>query len=119
PQITASNNSRYSDKKLNCEGRACARCGLCRDWYWYPDSGRKHYIKRSDARCIGDDYVDASVDTYEGMPGDFYCHLSYVEDDQYDDLYLDLDGMDIDGVFHTGLAVDEYGHLCECRTNQY
>jgi hypothetical protein len=112
-----SNNSRYSDKKLDCEGRACARCGLCRDWYWRPDNGRKHYTKRSDASCVGSEYVDDYVE-HDGVLGDSYSHRGYSEVDE-DDLELDIYGMDADNVFHTGFEVDEYGDLCECRSNQY
>lgn len=45
-----------SDKKLNCEGRACVECGHCRDWYWRPVGNDKEYTKRLDATCTSDGY---------------------------------------------------------------
>jgi hypothetical protein len=44
-------NSPYSDKQLDCNGRACANCGNCRDWYWTPGNDKKVYKKRGDAVC--------------------------------------------------------------------
>ncbi|CAM4795846.1 unnamed protein product [Rotaria magnacalcarata] len=44
--------SAYSDIELHCEGHACAKCSLCRDWYWRPDGDKKVYEKRIDARCF-------------------------------------------------------------------
>ncbi|CAF3241330.1 unnamed protein product [Rotaria socialis] len=119
PQATAPNNSRYSDKEFVYEGCACGRCDLFRDWHWYPDSMRKHYTNRSNASCTGSEYVDPYVDE-DGAPGDSYRHRAYIEDDDYDNLDLDLDCdcIDIDGVYHTGLTVDEYGDLCECHSNK-
>ena len=48
--------SPYSNKKLDCEGRACAKCGHCRDWYWSPDGDEKDYAKRGDATCTSDGF---------------------------------------------------------------
>jgi hypothetical protein len=77
-------------KKLYCEGRHCASCGKCRDWYYTGDAARWTWIrgaatwkqadwdryrsergwelfkKRDGATCIRhdvyDDYVDYHVD---------------------------------------------------------
>ncbi len=51
------NISPYSQTELPCKGRACAKCGKCRDWYWTPapdcDGGEKFYMKRADGTCTG------------------------------------------------------------------
>lgn len=44
-------NSSYSQKVLKCRGRACAKCGRCRDWYWSPSGNTARYTKRADAIC--------------------------------------------------------------------
>jgi hypothetical protein len=46
-------NSPYSQKVINCRGRACAKCGYCRDWYWSSRGDKKTviYTKRPDAIC--------------------------------------------------------------------
>ena len=44
-------NPSYSQKVIECRGRACAKCGRCRDWYWNPTDKTKHYTKRPDAIC--------------------------------------------------------------------
>ncbi|CAF3229731.1 unnamed protein product [Rotaria socialis] len=44
-------NSSFSQKVLKCRGRACAKCGYCRDWYWSPQGKTKSYTKRLDANC--------------------------------------------------------------------
>jgi hypothetical protein len=44
-------NPSYSQKVINCRGRACAKCGYCRDWYWTPSGKTKRYTKRPDAPC--------------------------------------------------------------------
>jgi hypothetical protein len=46
------NNGLYSDKHIRCRGRACAKCGRCRDWYWRCVNRKMHHTKRSDAICI-------------------------------------------------------------------
>ncbi|CAF1140059.1 unnamed protein product [Adineta ricciae] len=57
PNFSKSKNKPpYSDKKLNCDGRACIKCGHCRDWYWRPDGNDKNYTKRDDATCTCDGY---------------------------------------------------------------
>lgn len=48
--------SPHANKQLNCNGRACAECGHCRDWYWCPDGDGKEYTKRDDATCTSDGY---------------------------------------------------------------
>jgi hypothetical protein len=51
------NKSPYSQEQLPCNGRACAKCGKCRDWYWTIVTSclsyRKAYMKRADATCTG------------------------------------------------------------------
>jgi hypothetical protein len=44
-------NSSHPQKVINCRGRACAKCGCCRDWYWTPNGKIKRYTKRPDATC--------------------------------------------------------------------
>ncbi len=52
PQVTApKTSSPYSDKQLDCHGRACAKCGNCRDWHWVPDDDKKIYTKRDGVAC--------------------------------------------------------------------
>ncbi|CAF4856812.1 unnamed protein product [Rotaria socialis] len=49
-------SSPYSDKVLDCKGRACASCGHCRDWHWCrKENGKKDYEKRTDATCTRGD----------------------------------------------------------------
>ena len=45
-------NSSHSQKVLKCRGRACAKCGYYRDWYWSPDDDTKTYTKRHNAVCM-------------------------------------------------------------------
>jgi hypothetical protein len=54
---------------------------------------------------------------YDGMFGESYSHQGYCTDDEYDDLDLDVDGMDNEGDFHTGYLANEYGDLCQCNSN--
>ncbi len=60
--IAPQNKSPYSSRKHRCKGRACAKCGECRDWYWSfqsswnPWSNTKVYTKRLDATCAGTYY---------------------------------------------------------------
>ncbi len=62
--------SPYSDKELRCGGRACAKCGFCRDWYWSPNGNGKRYTKRDDANCC---YASPSRRYYFYGP---YYHLN-------------------------------------------
>ncbi len=39
-------------KKLICGGKACLKCGACRDWYF--DSNKGSALKRDGAKCIHD-----------------------------------------------------------------
>jgi hypothetical protein len=55
---------------------------------------------------------------HDGILGNSYSHYAMVEDEDYDDLDLDINGMDDDGAIHFGLAADEYGDLCECNSNR-
>jgi hypothetical protein len=41
----------YSHKQIRCGGRACARCGKCRDWYWRYVNKKMRHKKRYDANC--------------------------------------------------------------------
>ncbi|UJR08746.1 hypothetical protein I4U23_013003 [Adineta vaga] len=51
-QVVESAKSKYSNKKLDCNGHACAKCGNCRDWYWSSSgNGRKTFTKRANFRC--------------------------------------------------------------------
>jgi len=61
----------YSDKNIRCSGRACARCGRCRDWYWRIVNRKMRHTKRSEAICILMDlnYYD---DDNSYMDGDFH-----------------------------------------------
>ncbi|CAF0884352.1 unnamed protein product [Adineta steineri] len=59
PTIVApKKQSPYSDKKLDCKGRACAKCGSCRDWYWRwdPSGNEKDYTKRDGVNCRYNDF---------------------------------------------------------------
>lgn len=50
--MALNNHSSLSRRPLYCKGRACAKCGFCRDWYWRPGSFYgKYYEKRVDATC--------------------------------------------------------------------
>ena len=50
----------YSDKNIRCRGRACAKCGRCRDWFWRRIDNEMHHAKRYDANCIlAIDYYDS------------------------------------------------------------
>ncbi|CAF1582090.1 unnamed protein product, partial [Rotaria sordida] len=62
--------SPYSNLQLECKGRACAKCGECRDWFWRPDGKyRKKYTKRDDATCCIDGRRRVNV---PDRSGDFY-----------------------------------------------
>ena len=86
------NSLQSSDKKLDCKGRACAKCGYCRDWCWRPKADTndpKDYKKREDATCT----------------------------DGYDGRGYDGDGRGYDGRYYHG-----YGRrrrLCECDDNRW
>ena len=86
--------SPYSKRQLNCKGRACAKCGECRDWCWRPGGQyRKKYTKRGDATCCIDgrrriDGTDRDEDRYgceDGgnggsrvyLDGRFYYHVGH------------------------------------------
>ncbi|UJR11516.1 hypothetical protein I4U23_015697 [Adineta vaga] len=65
-----SNTSSYSNQKLDCHGRACAKCGFCRDWYWRsPGSGSKVYKRRTQAKCV--------INSYSCGIGYYYYHHNY------------------------------------------
>lgn len=36
---------KYSDKRLNCNGRACYNCGDCRDWYFTSDENTWNWLR--------------------------------------------------------------------------
>ena len=92
----------YSDKKLQCEGHACAKCGHCRDWYWLTNGQTNFYIKRTSARC-------------------FYNYGGYLHpDDSYDHYYYD----DCFGISSGNEDYDRHrasrignGPLCHCPDN--
>ncbi|CAF0728027.1 unnamed protein product [Adineta steineri] len=75
---TPKNNSVYSTKKLQCKGRACIKCGHCRDWYWCQDKHKKSYTKRNDATCTRRRYLAYPRVVYESEfyadRGSDYCH---------------------------------------------
>ncbi|CAF1276312.1 unnamed protein product [Adineta steineri] len=96
--------SAYSDKKLHCEGRACAKCGHCRDWYWRPDGDKKVYKKRNDARCF------YQYGGYPYHPGgyDHYFYDDYFGISSGDD--------DYDRYCSSRIGNDP---LCECEDNRF
>ncbi|UJR11373.1 hypothetical protein I4U23_015553 [Adineta vaga] len=71
PQITTSNELLYSNRKLDCHGRACIRCGFCRDWCWcsHGSSGSKTYKRRQNTTCTASNYSCGR--------GYYYYHNSY------------------------------------------
>jgi hypothetical protein len=71
----------YCCKHLRCYGRACAKCGCCRDWYWHPDGDRKYYTKRANADCICDEFTDDCAHHETGFYG-FLGHLCECEVNQ-------------------------------------
>ncbi len=102
-QFIASNeNTPYSQKKLACKGRSCAKCGICRDWYWSPDGNDyKKYTKRDDATCTNLGWRDGDGLANDGdsdLDGYWYYSSSFINnlfDTSYRNLYL----------------------LCECENN--
>ena len=90
--------SPYSEKKLPCKGRACAKCGKCRDWYWalFSDFAgiRRDYMKRADATCTG-------------------C-FGGAYDSQYDDETCCGGG----SYWHCFLSWWCFGRHCECDDNR-
>ena len=80
-------NSLYSDKKLRCQGRACAKCGHCRDWYWNQGKPGKKYTKHSDATCTRRRYMVyprvVYASEFYASRGSDYCHEHSGENDPY------------------------------------
>ena len=77
------NQSPYSQEELSCNGRACAQCGKCRDWYWIHDTSgygaRKYYMKRADATCTGScgGLYDNQYDCDSCFGGGSYYHYFF------------------------------------------
>jgi hypothetical protein len=93
---TPEKSSVYSNKELGCNGRACAKCGNCRDWYWYVDGDHKRYTKRTDASCITPDQ-QYRCRYYAFFTGGRYVYWHYIEKNGQ-----------LLGVVH----------MCECDDNQ-
>ncbi|CAF4999664.1 unnamed protein product, partial [Rotaria sp. Silwood1] len=74
--------SPYSNKKLDCNGRACVECGHCRDWYWRPNGDDKDYTKRDDATCTSDGYDRGFRIPFRNGR---FCFDDDDDDDAYDD----------------------------------
>ena len=89
-------SSVYSDKELGCKGRACAKCGNCRDWSWYPECGYKTYTKRTDASCTAREH-SYHCRYYAYFTGGRTVYWHYILED----------GKTI------GIV-----HMCECENNQ-
>ncbi|CAF1181684.1 unnamed protein product [Rotaria magnacalcarata] len=70
-------HSSFSQKVLNCRGRACAKCGNCCDWYWSPLGNMKSYTKRSDATCTAS-YGYGLIDYGPGCGGCWRCCLGHL-----------------------------------------
>ncbi len=125
PQLTASmQNSPYSDKQLNCHGRACAKCGNCRDWYWTPDNDKKVYKKRNDTSCtLPADHVAVHPcggvhDVNSNCRGPCHAYLCFPCNVLYIFGYcFHLCGVQCcPGYFH-GEGSDPNCRLCECDDN--
>ena len=41
-------------KELRCEGRLCAKCGNCRDWYYTGDTASWNWIRNRDNWSVSD-----------------------------------------------------------------
>ena len=86
-------NPSYSQKILQCRGRACAKCGYCRDWYWKPADRAKVYTKRPDATCMasysyghlghGPGCLGCCLACVHHLPFGWVCVSSYYGGDGY------------------------------------
>jgi hypothetical protein len=80
PNVSQDKSS-YSQVEIPCGGRACARCGKCRDWYWTPYSlfflDKKAYMKRIDSTCTAGwgGIYDSQYDCDCCFGGGSYYHL--------------------------------------------
>lgn len=83
-------SSVYSTKKLACEGRACTKCGNCRDWYWRTDHDCKVYTKRIDASCTTPEHAYRSR-YYSLLTGGGhykYWHYHVIDEHKFDVIYM-------------------------------
>jgi hypothetical protein len=76
PKFTAPKKNSYSYRNLPCNGRACANCGFCCDWYWRPNGNQKDFTKRDDATC---NFNRSGSGRFYGSPNrpDRYYHDVY------------------------------------------
>lgn len=42
----------YSNAQIRCQGRACARCGHCQDWFWHLHYDKMRHDERRDAKFM-------------------------------------------------------------------
>ncbi|UJR18549.1 hypothetical protein I4U23_005456 [Adineta vaga] len=103
--------SPYSNKKLNCNGRACVECGHCRDWYWRPDGNDKDYTKRDDATCTSDGYDRGfRLPFRDGL-------FLFKDDDDDDDRRRNYYHFIYSVTYHDGTDVID-NRLCQCDDNR-
>ncbi|CAF0746353.1 unnamed protein product [Adineta steineri] len=80
--VEPQSNTQDFHQELPCNGRACIRCGKCRDWVWIDGHNqwmaeRKYYIKRPDATCTGcyGGGYDSRYDSDDCCGGGSYYHF--------------------------------------------